>query len=482
MSNLNKQIELREPYDYQGSVIEWGRERSTIPLLIQMRLGKTLIVIRWAKEKGEDLNQRRILTVCPKSVIPVWQRELRLEGIEPFVVNSTHVKDPSILPLMFFQNGWYVTNYECLTHTNISTFVWDTVILDESTKIRRDGTKISKKCTEDFKNVPNKAILTGSPAPEGLLDYFNQLKFLWGKVYDCERYSSFRSKYFYPVNGRYRPHRWFKKEFADYLAEHAYILTRKQVKMGDCKKVYEQRYCEMEEEAKKEYKEFELTWINKDFDATWALAAFQRLHQMSGGFPPTAEFFSSKHKLDEIQDLVESGELSDEEGNIDSVVVFCKYTNELKAVKRKLEELGISCCTYSGEDSLEQRADKIDKFNQGYYKWIIVQVSTGSMGVDLSKADTAIYYSNSLSCVDRLQSEDRIINPNKKTPVLYIDLVTSDTIDCDIYQLVESKKTDNRAFLFQVYKNMQARYVTDDNFAKSSEFTENIETATEFLQ
>jgi len=58
----------------------------------------------------------------------------------------------------------------------------------------------------------------------------------------------------------------------------------------------------------------------------------------------------------------------------------------------------------------------------------------------VASADTAIYYSNYYSFEMRTQSEDRIIHPLKQTPLLYVDLVTENTIDEDVVEILQTKK------------------------------------------
>ena len=56
-----------------------------------------------------------------------------------------------------------------------------------------------------------------------------------------------------------------------------------------------------------------------------------------------------------------------------------------------------------------------------------------------------VYWSNSWSRNARIQSEDRIIHPRKRYPLLYIDLVTKDSIDCDIIanHMDKANRTDS---------------------------------------
>jgi SNF2 family DNA or RNA helicase len=79
------------------------------------------------------------------------------------------------------------------------------------------------------------------------------------------------------------------------------------------------------------------------------------------------------------------------------------------------------------------------------------------MGLDFSAASTAIYYSNSLNPEDRLQSEDRIVHPAKREPLLYIDLLTRGSVDEDIHLALQDKGAESKFFLSRVLRNFKER-------------------------
>ena len=64
---------------------------------------------------------------------------------------------------------------------------------------------------------------------------------------------------------------------------------------------------------------------------------------------------------------------------------------------------------------------------------VIAQIQAGGLGIDLSLASTAIYYSSTLSLGEYEQSKARLHRPGQKNKVTYIHLVTENTIDEGIY-------------------------------------------------
>jgi SNF2 family DNA or RNA helicase len=65
---------------------------------------------------------------------------------------------------------------------------------------------------------------------------------------------------------------------------------------------------------------------------------------------------------------------------------------------------------------------------------------TASTGLTLTSASSVIYYSNSYSLEDRLQSEDRAMRIGQKKNVVYRDLVARNTVDEKIIKALRSKQ------------------------------------------
>lgn len=502
------EIGLRVLYPYQEQMLDWAVEYDKIPLFVEMRLGKTIVTIRWAKKKlkkkyGKDWrNKGRVLILAPKSVVPVWEKELKQENLFAAPLNTKI--DRGLRSIIEKMPGWFVSNYETVTFTaknnsrilkeaehyidkrtrqlrkrtetgeiiledsehereintpeeredyGISKLHWDIVILDESTKLKDPRTKISKHCTNDFKNVECKAILTGTPAPENILDYFQQLKFLYGKgICGCDSYYQFKDKFFYSPPGEPNKNilRPGVKEYVTMeLANIAYILKRSQVGRGS-EKVYEPRYVRMEGEYLERYKEFEKTWIDQDYQTEWAVAAWTHMLQLSGGYPKRFEVFS-EHKLKELENLVE------ENFKNDQYIVWCNFNREIRAISERFKELGIKHGVLAGnQEGVVQEKFK-NYFNSGDIQCLICNQRKISMGQDFSKADQAVYFSRWLGALIRMQSEDRIIHPEKKTPCLILDIICEGSIDIDCYQALQAKVSGQEEFLKLVQQNFTAR-------------------------
>ena len=60
--------------------------------------------------------------------------------------------------------------------------------------------------------------------------------------------------------------------------------------------------------------------------------------------------------------------------------------------------------------------------------------------MDLSVADTMVFFSNSFKLTERLQAEARCDHPERKTPVTVIDVQASETVDGKIIKALRAKR------------------------------------------
>lgn len=480
---------MREPRIYQAKLLKNARDRSKLPLLWRMRTGKSLAAIRWIKQHEKDNNlppnSLRVLIICPKTVIVSWDEELSLEEI-PHVILSSKNKDFHHFNL---QPIWAITNYETLIaqDTYLHNLPWDAILLDESTKIRNPNTKITRLLTHpnSFPSSADdsltqqsyssklssqlRAILTGTPAPETLLDYFFQFKFLFGSFGKYRNYHQFKAECF-QLNDRnkYIPKVGVRKSVGAFLSKHAFTLSHSEANLN-LPNTYEKRIVELDPKTRKIYDEFETNWFSDLLDehlkqnnaslssigslmTQWATVAQNYLHQLAVGYPKKTPEFAAHHKLRELHSLLH-GELREEK-----VVIWCRYSRDIQTIYKTLKNKGIRVpATLAGGDNTEDVARKLRKFRSRSSKaphfqepvdTLVCQIKKAAMGTDLSAADTQIFFSRSWSALENEQATDRLIHPLKKdnpnfTSLLTIDIITKDTIDQDLITALIEKKAES---------------------------------------
>lgn len=424
-------------------------------LFMQMRLGKTFCILRAFRKQ----NVGRILVVTPKSVIGIWCDEFETEKIKNYCWFSSKEwkKWQKTYGKKIGMPKWVVMNYECvirLTNDELSRF--DVVVVDESVRLKDPQTKTTKFFLQNFQNFKQRICLSGEPAPNTPLEYFTQFQFLKGKWMGCDNYWRFRSRYFGSDSSGWNwwPRGSTKQVIQNQIQKDAFVLSRKDAGVA-MKKVYQVREVEMPSHVRKEYKRMEKEFVanlpdGTELETKYVLPQLSYLQQMAGGHLKKQHL--SDFKIDELVYLLQT-ELKNEQ-----VLVWSWFTWEIKRIQERLKKELISCSSITGSVPILLRQDYQSSFQSGKLKVLCMQVATGKYGLNLSRASTAIYFSNSLKPDDRNQSEYRIEHNTKKSEtLLYIDIVTKNTVDVGVLNALKRKKANAAYFLGDIVNSIKER-------------------------
>jgi SNF2 family DNA or RNA helicase len=437
----------------EDALLYLSRNDRAAALFMEMRLGKTLSVIRHA----QNVSVRSALIVAPKTTLVAWGMELDLEGerFHEIGANGPEARLREVSRLLLLpEKGlrlWFLTSYDSLRSTpELTTFPWDLVCLDESTRIKNPSVITTAVCAggtarrvryPGFANTARKIILSGLPRPESDLDLFSQFKFLDGQFMGQSDFYKFRHRYYRPgfVPGEWIARKGTPAVVKETFHSRAFIRTRQECGMAN-RKMYQQRHIDLPAPLRREYKRALKEFAAFESETKWAPVVDLWLRRIAGGFTPEGELVSS-HKIKELTDLL-TDELRKE-----PVVVWFSFRAEIDAAADSLRALKVSFAILHGDTTQKDRKTALRDFKAGKVRVLLAQVRVGRYGIDCSRADTAIYFSNECSCEGRIQSEDRIVHPQKDVSLLIIDLVTKDTVDQDIVDLLKDKTMDAKMLM-----------------------------------
>lgn len=418
---------------YQTAAFAYTRRATHPALFMEMRLGKTLVAIRRINTYP---GRQRVLIVAPLTVLDAWRRELELEG-EPTPAMLIGTR-PQRLQALERQYKWNLINKEgFFALPEIANIRWTVVVLDESTFIKNPKAKVTKFFLKNFREVPHRWILTGTPNPESSLNVITQFGFLDGGNTFGD-YWRFRAKHCQVFGQVWVPKPGVREMIARRLGDRAYILQRKDVQ-AECLKIYEPRFLQLPKQLGQLYEEAENTFILGEQKMRFKIEMFTALRRLTSGCMDGKQVWAGK--ADELINLL-TGELQGQQ-----VIVWFEYLDSLIAVSRALDRAQLSYREIQGAVSAASRSYIMKEFTSGDCQVLLVQVRTGMFGIDLSCCDTCIYFEVPTSMLARAQSEDRILLPGKTTPLLYIDLVVKNTVDADIYEAIVKKREDMESLL-----------------------------------
>lgn len=146
---------------HQRAIVAWACRKGRAAIFADTGLGKTLMLLEWARLIGE-----RTLVLAPLSVARQIVREAAKWGVVArYVRGQDAVGD-----------GINVTNYELLEHFDPATF--GAVVLDESSILKALDGKTRQRLTEAFAGTPYRLCCTATPAPNDIAEIANHAEFL----------------------------------------------------------------------------------------------------------------------------------------------------------------------------------------------------------------------------------------------------------------------------------------------------------------
>jgi len=440
-------------------------------LFVEMRLGKTLVTLRRCAlyPQRNPAIGLRILIIAPNSALQSWADEGYGEGWNVARIEGAKAKRIKGLVAGFNGTGTtqrtlFLLNKEAWKSLQeIAMLPWDAVVADESIFLKNATAGVTKFFLKYFRDVPHRWILNGTPCPEGEEEYFCQIAFLRGGAFGFTKYWDFKIHYMRPHPAGFG---WIMKPGAADVIRRAvgsscYVLRRKDAGM-DRVKIYERRVITMPPEIEKTYIKAELTfmlsWSDSEDDpealkTKWSVVVWHWLRRLCGGFIKSDLAWPGK--INELTEILTTT-LRQEQ-----VVVWCCYNEEVAHIISTLRKKRINADGWTGKTKMPLRRSMEAKFRKKGIRVLVLQQATAQTGMDLSVADTAIYFSTPPGQMARMQTEDRILNLNKQGSLLYIDLVVADSVDVDVLATLKEKiKNSDLSLTRALAANMRNRHTS----------------------
>jgi SNF2 family DNA or RNA helicase len=449
----SKQIDVRgfpyleKPYEHQLEALEASLTSPFLALVMDTGTGKTKVAIETVRLLHSLGRLKSCLIVCPRPIITkTWVPEFtKHAGFEPIVPRGTIQERARLLHSLDFDHCGktplcVVINYEAmrLMEPLLRTLPFDMMVLDESTRIKNPSAKQTKAAFRLGRLIPVRRILTGLPATQSPLDLYGQMKFLSPGILGFNTFAAFRHRYAvrdgYDIIGYQN-----LDELRDKLR--TYCFRKKKEECLDLPpQVYQSRAIELSTEQQAAYEEMARNLIvffeEGHAKAEVIVTKLLRLSQITGGFLPilgTEDYhaFSPNPKLHELLEMLP------EFGN-EQIIIWCRFRPEVDAIDANLRKRGYTTSKLYGGLSDTGLDRAIGDFQSGAAQIMVGTPSTGKFGLNLQNCHNVIYYSNSYSVEDRVQSEDRVHRIGQMVSCVYVDLVAEGTIDESVLRSVTS--------------------------------------------
>ena len=316
----------------------------------------------------------------------------------------------------------------------LSEAKFDAVIFDESHRGKAADGKLGNYMMLLGERVPLRLCLTGTPLPHSGLDAFAQYRFLEPSVFGTS-YWRFRKRY--AVLGGYQNKQVVgfqnTEEFEEKLHSLMFRVTKEQAALDLPEFQHIDVPVKLGEKGQKVYdsmaRDFFAEVEQGVLSAGSAAVKVLRLQQITSGHMPVVDMESGDEsraivdtsKRDALADL-----LPDLPG---PVVIFCRFIHDLDSIRQVCDDLRLSYGEISGRrkdlTAHAQMPEGIDVMG------VIIQA--GGVGIDLTRAAEAIYYSLDFNLANYEQSLARLHRPGQTKHVTYRHLVAERTVDETIY-------------------------------------------------
>ena len=452
-------------FKHQQTILEQTQDLEYYALLWEMRVGKTLPTILTAIHNFSLGKVDAALVIAPSGVHINWSRRAIPEAREAkdSIIEWSSAKAKQQKFLRTFELAltdqrflWMCVNVESLITENTKAAILKLLkyrktmlIVDEAHTIKTPAAKRTKFVLNIAKHFPIRRILTGTPSTQGPFDLWAPFKVLHPDILG-NTFVPFKQRY-----GIFKRVRFGGPAFDQLVAYRDLDHLRERIKPFSSRLtqadvfenlpalVQERRFFELSPAQRDAYDTLKTELIlllnsGELISTPQAIVNLIRLQQISRGYlGHEGNIVDLGHPKPSVQAAVELTEQL--EGK---AIFWCRFQNDVDELIIAFKKAGIKGVRYDGQVSLDERAVGLAAFtNDPSVRVLVGTPATGGVGIDLSAADTMVFYSHSYNLGERLQAIARMQGPKQTAKsLLLIDLVGVDTADEKCLGILDKKE------------------------------------------
>lgn len=442
-----------EPKYYQDFCIKKILGQNNVGLLLDMGMGKTVITLTAIERLIYDYFQaNRCLVIAPlRPCIETWPSEIsKWDHLSELTVSlctgsqkdrEKALAENSDITIVNRENvPWLVEHYK-------TKWPFDMVVIDELSSFKSAKAQRFKALKKVRKYIKRIVGLTGTPAPNGLLDLWPQMFLLDQGESLGKTLTGYRDLYFIPdkrsasviFSYKLKPgaeEQIYSKisdlcismKTADYLELPERLDVRHEITLS---KVAMDKYRQLERDMLLPYEE-------GDIDAGSAAILTNKLLQVAGGaaYSETGEAIEvHNEKLDALDDLIE-------QANGQSILLFYAFKHERDRILARHPE---------AIDVKSQGA--VEAWNKGEVNILLAHPASAGHGLNLQfGGHIVIWYGLTTSLELYQQANKRLHRMGQKETVLVHHLLAKGTIDERVLDFILTEKEIRQDKLVEALK------------------------------
>lgn len=439
-----------KPHDYQQHAIKKIFDLPAVGLFLDMGMGKTVCALTVIAELLYDwFSVAKVLIIAPKRVAEdTWSRETaKWEHIRHLKIAKVLGTVKQRKAALESQADMYVINREnteWLVDYYKQDWPFDMVVIDELSSFKSSKAKRFRALRKVRPFIKRIVGLTGTPAPNGLIDLWPQIYLLDQGERLGKTVTGYRDMYF--KAGRRDPRRGIVFEWKPKAGAEEEIYE----KISDiCISMQAKDYLQLPErvnnvipvtlpaEAQDKYEQLEkdllLEFTESDVVADTAAVLSNKLLQLANG-AVYDEDKAVKHihdaKLDALEDVIEAA-------NGKPVLVYYAYRHDRDRIKAKFKIARF----------LDTEKDIAD-WNDGKVELLLAHPASAGHGLNLQAGGHIIvWFGLTWSLELYQQGNARLDRQGQRHNVIVHHLVAEGTIDEDVMKAIEGKALCQDALL-----------------------------------
>jgi len=447
-------------HDYQKAALDWVLEKPYCGLFLEMGLGKTLIALTALDRLLNDyFCVEKILVVAPLRVATdTWPAEAakwpHLKDLRLSIVAGQPTAEHRKRALRRPADIYVINreNIDWLVSYMGKNWDFDCVVIDELSSFKNQASRRFTQLRRVRPKIKRLIGLTGTPAPNGLID-------LWAQIYLLDQGDrlgtgivDYRSRYFRAEGQEhgmvYVP--WKESKSRIYQAIQDIVISMNSADYLDLPPLTETvRKVRLDGNARKLYDSMErdllLPYVDDadaEVTALTAAALSTKLLQMASGAVYDDERgirMIHDSKLDALEDVIEAA-------NGKPVMVFYNYIHSFDRLKARFPSArALGKGKAGSQDIADWNADRIPI--------LLLHPKSAGHGLNLqeSSCQSLVWYDQSWSLEENLQAVARAYRQGQKRPVVVTRLIADDTIDEKVFDAI-SRKAYGQAALMDAVK------------------------------
>lgn len=434
-------------YDYQLAAVDHIFNNTHCALFLEMGLGKTVSTLTAINRLiYEELEIMSVLVVAPKRVaesvwdaeIEKWEHLTRLKFSK--VIGSEKERKKALsqkadIYLIGRDNiPWLCGQY------GGSMLPFDMLVIDELSSFKNPKSQRFKALKMVQPSLKRVVGLTGTPAPNGLID-------LWSQIYLLDRgkrlgkfVSNFRETYFHPAkkNGpivySYGLNKGGEEEIHEKIGDICMSMKAKDY-LTLPGRITNHIDIRFDKELQKKYDDFERDQVlsifgdkgEKEISAVNAASLTTKLLQFANG-----AIYDEDGKYHIVHDLkIEAAKEIIEDANGKSVLIAWTYRHDKERLLEALKKY----------KPRELKTDQdIKDWNNGKIQVMMMHPASGGHGLNLQHGGNIILWFGNTFSLELEQQFNARLDRNGQTEVVIVNkLVTHNTVDTDVIKSQDIK-------------------------------------------